>query len=193
MWRVWACLLTLALGSGCATVENEESQRRAVEELTARLEKLEPSVDDSEAKATAGAAVGYPLFLAQKWKVTPPAIFNNMLVNAGIHPDGLCFQWADALTEKIISLHLRTLEWHRGVARLGTSHEHSCVVLTAVGQPFAQGLALDAWRHCGRLHWAGVLHDDYSWKEVSLSPSYLAELETGARDMENERSRGASN
>ena len=88
-----------------------------------------------------------------------------------------------------MTLNLRTLELHRGVARLGTPHEHSCVVLTAPGQNFTNGIALDAWRNCGRLHWAVVTQDSFPWKEVELSPSYQAELQAGTHQLENAQSK----
>jgi hypothetical protein len=48
-------------------------------------------------------------------------------------------------------------------------HEHNSVVVTAKGQPFQQGLVLDAWRHSGRLHWTPVIADRYPWEEGELS------------------------
>jgi hypothetical protein len=180
-----AIFLLLGLTSGCTTTRPGEAlttQKIAV--LEKNLCALSPTVDSNEAERVAEAAVIYPLQLAQDWRVTPPAIFNNTLINAGIHPRGLCYQWADALTAKLLTLHLRTLEIHRGVAKLGTRREHSCVVLTAMGQNFTNGLALDAWRDCGRLHFAPVKKDDYAWQEVDLIPSYAEELRAAAEKME---------
>ena len=56
----------------------------------------------------------------------------------------------------------------RGVARLETRREHSSVVLTAPGQPFDEGIVLDAWRHSGRLYWGAVKTDKYPWIEVEV-------------------------
>lgn len=178
---ILAFVFALALVTGCMTVNVPEKNQAAESAALAEgLRGLSPQVDSGEALRAADAAVRYPLQVAREWHATPPAIFNNMLTNSGIHPRGLCFQWADALTEKLLTLHLRTLEIHRGVARLGTKHEHSCVVLTAPGQSFTNGIALDAWRYCGRLNWSPVATDSYAWKEVSLIPSYKVELQDGA-------------
>ncbi|HOC52079.1 MAG TPA: hypothetical protein PKI07_13410, partial [Verrucomicrobiota bacterium] len=49
-----------------------------------------------------------------------------------------------------------------------TRREHSSVVLTAPGQPFEQGIVLDAWRRSGRLYWSGVKEDKYPWIEGRL-------------------------
>jgi hypothetical protein len=178
------------LAAGCSTVRVPQAQQDTeVEALSVQLRSLSPTVDAREAQRAADAAVRYPLELAREWHATPPAVVNNVLINAGIHPQGLCFQWADALTEKLMTLKLRTLELHRGVAHLGTPREHSCVVLTAPGQDFTNGVALDAWRDCGRLHWSPVNRDDYPWREVNLIPSYRAELEAAARQLEMDQSK----
>jgi len=177
-------LVALAFVAGCTTVRVPEAkQTEEISALAEKLRSLAPSVNPNDATQAADAAVRYPLQLAQEYHATPPAVMNNMLINAGIHPRGLCFQWADDLTVKLMTLHLRTLELHRGVARLGTSHEHSCVVLTAPGQNFTNGIALDAWRDCGRLHWSPVPADQYAWQEVDLIPSYKTELNTAAEKL----------
>lgn len=174
----------LALVTGCATVKVPEAkQKTEAAALAETLRDLSPRVDAAEAGRAAETAVRYPLELAREYHATPPAVINNVLINAGLHPRGLCFQWADDLTAKLMTLDLQTLELHRGVARLGTKHEHSCVVLTAPGQDFTNGIALDAWRHCGRLNWSPVPTDDYPWKEVGLTPGYQAELRAAAEKL----------
>ncbi|HEY1718145.1 MAG TPA: hypothetical protein VGH42_07600 [Verrucomicrobiae bacterium] len=177
----------LALLTGCSTVRVPEAKQESESAALAEtLRGLSPQVDSAEARAAAEAAVRYPLQLAREYRATPPAIINNIFINLGVHPRGLCFQWADDLTVKLMTLHLRTLELHRGVAWLGTKHEHSCVVLTAPGQPFTDGIALDAWRYCGRLHWLPVTLDECPWKEVELIPSYQADLRAAAEKLESQ-------
>jgi hypothetical protein len=182
MFRPRAFLfLSFALVVGCATVRVPEAKQSSeAAALAEKLGALAPSVKPSEATLAADAAVRYPLQLAQEYDATPPAVLNNALINFGIHPRGLCYQWADDLTIKLLTLHLQTLELHRGVAKLGTRREHSCVVLTAPGQNFTNGIALDAWRYCGRLHWSPVTTDKFQWQEVKLIPSYDSELHAAA-------------
>ena len=157
------CLAGLCLGllTGCATSGTPE-------DLANRLRALSPSVNQTEATNTAETACSYSLQLAKEYRVIRPAIFHNVLVNLGLRQRGLCFQWADDLSSKLETLHLRSLNLHRGVARLDTRREHSSVVLTAQGQPFDQGIVLDAWRHSGHLVWAGVKEDKYPWIEVEV-------------------------
>ena len=159
-WLALSCLC-LSLLSGCASSGTPK-------DLANRLYALSPAVDQVEAITAAETACSYSLQLAKKYRVVRPAIFHNVLVNLGIRQRGLCFQWADDLSAKLESLQLRSLNLHRGVARLETRREHSSVVLTAPGQPFDQGIVLDAWRHSGHLVWAGVKEDKYPWIEVEV-------------------------
>jgi hypothetical protein len=161
---LWAGLWLVCL-AGCASPRPTQASATALAE---RLRDLGPKVDAGEAALTAQTAHSYSLELARQYRVVRPAIFHNVLVNLGVRQRGLCFQWADDLTAKLQSLRLRTLQLHRGVARLDTRREHSSVVLTAPGQPFDEGVVLDAWRHSGRLFWGDVNQDHYPWKEVEL-------------------------
>lgn len=151
--------------AGCATSKPAQVSATALAE---RLRDLGPKVAPAEAELAAVTAQTYSLDLARQYRVVRPAIFHNVLVNLGVRKRGLCFQWADDLTAKLQSLNLRTLQLHRGVARLDTRREHSSVVLTAPGQEFSEGVVLDAWRHSGRLFWGDVKQDHYPWKEVEL-------------------------
>jgi hypothetical protein len=132
------------------------------------VEGLSPAVAPAEATLAAETAYSYSAELAKEYRVVRPAILHNVLVNLGVRKRGLCFQWADDLSAKLESLHLRTLRVRRGVARLETRREHSAVVLTAPGQAFDQGIVLDAWRHSGRLCWRPVNEDKYPWIEVEV-------------------------
>ena len=129
---------------------------------------LSPSVDPTEAALAAETACACAWQLRQEYRVVGTPWFHNMLVNVGIRKRGLCYQWADDLTASLEALQLRTLVLSRAVARLGTRHEHSGVVLTAPGVRFEHSIVLDAWRHSGQLHWAKVRQDKYPWNEMEL-------------------------
>ena len=184
--RCWSILLLAAIiNSGCATRQISEPEKQVrIAALASEFRQLSPKVNPAEAQRAADAAVRYPLQLAVEWHAIRPSWYNNFLINAGIHPRGLCYQWADDLTMKLMTLHLQTLELHRGVAHLGKPREHSCVVVVAPGQNFTNGIALDAWHYAGELHWAVVPQDDYPWKEVNLVPAYRAYLQAGADKLE---------
>ena len=177
----------ILLLASCTTGRVPESeQTAAIIRLAGDLCDLAPTVDKDEAYRTAEAAVRYPLELAKKNRVVSPPAYNNILINCGVHRRGLCFQWADDLTAKLMTLHLKTMELHRGVAELGKKHEHSCVVVTAIGQSFTNGIALDAWRFGGWVHWGRVPDDKYKWEEVGLLPFYKEELQAAADALEAE-------
>lgn len=159
--------LVLLLATGCVSPGHRTSPPAGLAE---RLRELDASVDPTEAALAAETACVYSAELGQEYRVVWPPIWHNFLVNIGVRHRGLCYQWADDLSAKLETLHLRTLELHRGVARLETPREHSSVVLTACGQPFDQGIVLDAWRHSGRLYWAGVKEDKYPWVRVVVIP-----------------------
>ena len=182
----WRCLVAafavLILGTGCATGTPEN--------LAGQLRGLSPTVSPEEAALTARTAIEYSRQLGRDFHAIPPAAsFNNVLINLGVHSRGLCFQYADDLTVKLLTLHLRTLVLNRGVAHMQTRHEHSCVVVTAVGQSFTNGIVLDAWRRGGHLVWSSVTRDKFPWKEVELIPTYRAELQAAADRMEDKERR----
>lgn len=112
------------------------------------------------------------------------AIFHNVLVNLGFRQRGLCFLWADDLSAQIQSLNLQSIQIRRGVVHLGKRREHSSVVLTAIDQPFDEGIVLDAWRRSGRLHWCGVTKDKYPWIHVEV----VEPAESGATALRSARS-----
>ena len=94
-----------------------------------------------------------------------------MLVNCGLKPRGLCYQWADDLEQALRPLPLRQLAVQPVIARLGTPHEHNALVVYQVNRPPETGLVLDAWRHGGRLHWAPLRRDKYPWKPAETCAS----------------------
>ena len=81
-------LVACAFVAGCTTVRVPEAKQQTdVAALIEKLRNLAPSVTRADAADAADAAVRYPLQRAQEYHATPPAVVNNMLINAGIHPD----------------------------------------------------------------------------------------------------------
>jgi hypothetical protein len=67
---------------------------------------------------------------------------------------------------RLDALKLETLELHWAESFERTASEHNVIVVTAVGQPFQQGILLDNWRYGGRLIWGPVNGDPhYRWHE----------------------------
>jgi hypothetical protein len=159
------CPLLLLL-AGCASYRQPVISSAGLAE---RLCGLSSSVDWQEAGLAAETACVHSLELARRYRAVRPAWWNNVLINAGLKERGLCFQYAHDLAAKLASLRLRTLAVRHGVAFLNTRLENNCLVLTAPGQPFDQGIVLDAWRYEGRLHWCGVKEDKkFPWVETPV-------------------------
>jgi hypothetical protein len=133
--------------------------------LRDRIAALGPKVRPDEAQRVAECAYATAQRLRRNYGAVWPPSFHNLLVNTGIRKRGLCFQWAEDLLEQLDALKVTTLELHWAEAYAGTRQEHNCVVATAKGQPFRDGILLDCWRHSGRLFWSAVATDDYPWIE----------------------------
>ncbi len=161
-------LATSLLGVGCAgslPFPTAESNR-SVHELRNALIALDQKISPREASLVAERAFGVPRRLARDYRVMGSPHFHNFLVNAGLRKRGLCFQWTEDLMRELQALRLTTLKLHWAEARPGTLREHNCVVVTARGQPFAQGIVLDGWRYSGRLYWSPVRADHhYPWRK----------------------------
>jgi hypothetical protein len=131
-----------------------------------RIAALGPKVRPDEAQRVAECAYATAAKLRHDYGVIggPPSL-QNVLVNLGVRKRGLCFQWAEDLLAHLDALQLSTLELHWAEAYAGSWREHNCVVVTAKGQPFRDGILLDCWRHSGHLFWSAVISDNYPWIE----------------------------
>jgi hypothetical protein len=132
--------------------------------LTAEIRGLSPLVNFREAADCARRSVQYSELLRDTYGIKKPIEVNNILVNLHLKERGLCFQLADDLQAELKSQHYTTLRFQRATANWDDLwSEHNCVVVTAPGQPFKQGLVLDPWRNAGTLRWARVYLDHYPW------------------------------
>jgi hypothetical protein len=136
------------------------------EALRARLVGLSPSVSPEEARRVAYIAYTTGRELAQKWKMFSSPTVHSFLINIGLKKGGYCYQFATELALRLDAEKLKTLEIHWAESDPGTDTEHNVIAITARGQPFAQGIMLDNWRHAGHLLW-GPLNGDpsHTWQE----------------------------
>jgi hypothetical protein len=136
-------------------------------QLRTKLAMLSPTVRVDEAEKLALCAYKTSRRLAREYRVVFPPALNNILINTGGRKRGLCYQWTEDLLHQLDALKLETLELHWGEAFARTFSENNGVVVTAKGQPFEQGIVLDAWRYQGRLFWSPLRKDPehYEWKE----------------------------
>ncbi|HEY6167124.1 MAG TPA: hypothetical protein VI454_03730 [Verrucomicrobiae bacterium] len=159
--------LAAVLFAGCASIGTPGERGVRAITLREQLLQLGPDVDRNEASRLADSAVEQAAELAHDYHPAQPAWFNNILVNFGLRDRGLCFHWTNDLFKRLHRLELRSLELHLAVSRRGESAEHNAVVVTARGQPFHEGVVLDAWRNGGRLWWSRVADDPkHPWRPL---------------------------
>jgi hypothetical protein len=118
---------------------------------------------DPETPRLAEAILSKTDELSRIYRIQPPALWHNFLVNLGIRERGLCCHWTQDLLREIEALHLSKYHALWGVSRYGSWREHNSVVVTAVGQPFANGMVVDPWRTAGVPFWTSVQADSYDW------------------------------
>ena len=141
-----------------------------VEHLEQELAALSQTTDKTEARRVAETALHESAVLAEEYQLIRPAVAHNLMVVLGIKDRGLCYHWTQDLMKRLQALELKSFQLHWGVAHRGSDlREHNCVVITACGQDFFQGIILDPWRNSGRLYWARITKDSYPWK--MLPPS----------------------
>ena len=153
--------------TGAAEIILPRGDIAAEAQLRTKLAMLSPTVRVDEAEKLALCAYKTSRRLAREYRVVFPPALNNILINTGGRKRGLCYQWTEDLLHELNALKLETLELHWGEAFARTFSENNGVVVTARGQPFRQGIVLDAWRYQGRLYWGPVRKDPegYPWKE----------------------------
>jgi hypothetical protein len=158
------CVFTLACASGkVALVPAEPADRTA--SLQRDLDELTAGAAPDEARLIAETAIAESGRLAANYRMTRPALFNNILINIGLKKRGLCWHWTEDLLAALQDLSLPNYRLHWGVAHRGKLfREHNSLVVTARDGAFASGIVLDPWRGSGALHWVAVREDRYPWE-----------------------------
>jgi hypothetical protein len=161
-------LLTASLWSGCGNLPREPDRSQSpVVALQKELLNLDTSILADDAARFAQAAVNQSAALGRQYHAVSPSWLHNILVNSGLRPRGLCYEWTNDLFPILHELDCQSLQLHLAVARMDTKHEHNCVVVTARNQPFAQGIVIDGWRRSGRLWFGRVATDEkHPWRPL---------------------------
>jgi hypothetical protein len=161
--------------------------------LRGRIAALSPNVDPEEAQRVAALAYTTGRELKKEWKVVWPPGLQNFLVNTGVRKGGLCFQWAERLLLRLADFKWDTLEFHWAESFDKTASEHNVIVVTAKGQPFAQGILLDNWRYGGRLVWGPIVEDPfYQWVENKVQYQKVLNKRVVATPTPSSRPAGSS-
>jgi hypothetical protein len=186
MWvrRLTAGVGLIILTSSCSKLPAEvpPADVPRARTLGENIAALGPKVRRDEARQLAECAYATTAKLRRDYGVLGPALFHNFLVHVGIRKRGLCFQWAEDLLAQLDALKATTLELHWAEARARTLRENNCIVVTAKGQPFREGIVLDPWRQAGHLFWAPVPADHfYPWVENRSYATVARKNIVGAR------------
>lgn len=151
-------------GTPVATKLSAE-QKKSMRNLTQAIQELSPKVSPQEAVLVAHNSIVYSMVLANKYELTYPPLWHNVLVNSKRKPRGLCYHWQRDLITHFNKKNLQTLDIQEGVAHEKNYwQEHNTMVITAKGHSFNSGIVLDPWRDSGVLTWAKVTEDKYPWK-----------------------------
>jgi hypothetical protein len=129
------------------------------EKLANELTSLSPRVNREEATLLADCAFVTATKLRREYRMFGTPIFNNFLIYHGLRKRGYCYQWSEDLLVALDKLKLRSLELHWGEHDPGTWRENNCIVVTAKGQPFKQGIMLECWRRLGHLYFGPIASD----------------------------------
>jgi hypothetical protein len=144
----------------------EAKDEKSIEGLRDAIVALAPSVDSHEAELISLTAHTTSRSLAREYRIVGPPAFQNFLIHIGLRQHGYCFDFARDIGARLKELKAKTLALHWGESFAETEQENNGLVVTARGQPFRDGIVIDAWRHGGRLFWRSVSKDRQNeWKE----------------------------
>lgn len=176
----WIVLLALAFVFGGCSVQHaqvglsadetvllksaDDKLQKKMIALQKALQSLSPEVSEEESRAFSHAAVLYPHYLAQHYKLVSPPKLHNFLITVGLKERGYCYHWAGDLMRYLEKQKFKSFDLYRAVVEQGNFGEHNAVVVTAKGQAFSEGIILDAWRDSSDLFFEKVREDrEYIW------------------------------
>jgi hypothetical protein len=132
---------------------------RSITKLRDALVALAPDVDPGEAELVSVTAHTTSRSLAREYRIVWCAGVQNILINTGRRQRGFCGHYTRDIGERLKELRLKTLVLHWGAAFAGTMDENNGLVVTAINQPFENGILMDGWRNGGRLFWCALKED----------------------------------
>ena len=135
------------------------ADERSIKKLRDALVALAPDVDPGEAELVSVTAHTASRSLAREYRVVWCAGVQNILINTGRRQRGFCGHYTRDIGERLKELRLKTLVLHWGAAFAGTMDENNGLVVTAINQPFENGILMDGWRNGGRLFWCALKED----------------------------------
>ncbi len=132
---------------------------RSIKKLRDALVALATDVDPGEAELVSVTAHTTSRSLAREYRLVWCAGVQNILINTGRRQRGFCGHYTRDIGERLRELKVKTLVLHWGAAFAGTMDENNGLVVTAINQPFENGILMDGWRNGGRLFWCALKED----------------------------------
>jgi hypothetical protein len=164
----WWIFISFLLAA-CATAPESASQKASrVTDLTYALQQLSPHVQPQEAQRFAEVAVNTAAQLREQYDVSLTPWLHNVEVYWGSKQRGYCYQYAKDLYAALIKVPAPNLQLHFIRAHDGEAFEHNALTVTLKGEPWNNGLVLDAWREAGVLVFVPVKDDTYPWKLAGI-------------------------
>lgn len=158
------------------------NDERSIQRLRDALMALSPDVNAKEATAVSVTAHNTSRQLAREYHFVKPPDFHNFLIHIGVRQRGFCYDWVRDIGARLEELKPRTLTLHWGAALAGTWRENNCLVITARGRPFNEGIIVDGWRKSSPLWWRPVDKDHkYVWHEDIGETAWLQDYQTRER------------
>lgn len=133
------------------------SDERSIKKLRDAFVALAPDVDPGEAELVSVTAHTATRSLAREYRFVKG--FQTFLINIGKRQRGCCADFTRDIGKRLKELRLKTLVLHWGAAFAGTMDENNGLVVTAINQPFENGILMDGWRNGGRLFWCALKED----------------------------------
>jgi hypothetical protein len=152
------CVLIFALAV-CANPIFAQDEK-SINDLRNALIALSPrTIDPREAALMSEIAHRTSRQCARDYGVHGDPAIHNYLIHIGVKKKGICADYTRDIGARLKELHFKTLVLHWGAAYAKESDENNALVVTALNQPFQDGIVLDGWRRGGRLFWCPVKND----------------------------------
>ncbi len=164
-------VFTIFLFSACSVrYDNIDFNKKTqltknMKELSLLIQSLSNKIEKKEADDLSFEAINYSKYLANEYRVVPPALFHNSLINMGFKKRGLCYHYAEDLLNYLNSKNYKSLFFKTIVANKKEYFEHTSILLMTNNVDFENSIVLDAWRGYGKLFFS-ILKEDkkYQWE-----------------------------
>lgn len=160
-------------GISCAPQPELEAARRdRAQSLTRTIVGMDPSTGRGDAEEFATQAVELASRQREEWGVVLTPWLHNGLVNLGLKPAGLCYEWANSLHLQLHENVPPDLKMTLVKSNPGSMREHHAISLHQRKRPWSDGILLDAWEKAGILVHMPIQESERNWEYEAEKPYY---------------------